>query len=162
MLRRIRASGGGARGRVSWLTIRGGRGTCEYAYTATITEETQEKAVDPRPPRKDMSRLRPNRPDIDPDTYWRRWCVEIGYLIPENGRTRTRCTTPAACTYCLVSSCLFYNAWVTAAALLAMRGRALKWMKPATALGRLLFDPTLKPGPPPEMSEVISFEALLR
>ena len=61
-----------------------------------------------------------------------------------------------------MSSCLFYNAWVTAAALLAMRGRALKWMESATALGRLLFDPTLKPEPSPKMSEVSSFEALLR
>ena len=65
-------------------------------------------------------------------------------------------------------SCLFYNAWVTAAALLAaacrmlnMRGKAPKWMEFATALGRLLFDPTLKPEPPPEMAGLSSFEALL-
>lgn len=35
-------------------------------------------------------------------------------------------------------------------------------MEFTTALGRLASDPTLKPEPPPEMSEVSSFEALLR
>ncbi|MDE0266701.1 MAG: hypothetical protein OXK17_06755 [Thaumarchaeota archaeon] len=46
--------------------------------------------------------------------------------------------------------------------MLNMRGKALKWMEFATALGRLLFDPMFKPEPSPEMSEMSSFEALLR
>jgi len=43
-----------------------------------------------------------------------------------------------------------------------MRNKALKWMEFATALGRLLFDPMLKPELPPEMAGPGSFEALLR
>lgn len=42
-----------------------------------------------------------------------------------------------------------------------MRGKALKWMEFATEFDRLLLDPTLKPEPPPELSKLDSFEALL-
>ena len=167
----LREYGRGARGRVSELTIRGGGGAYESAYTAIITERKlkRKKAADPDAPEERYIAFATNRPDIDPDAYWRRWNIEVGYRILEGGRARTRCTAPAARMYCFMFSCLFYNAWVTAAALLAaacrmlnMRGKALKWMEFATALGRLLFDPTLKPEPPPEMSELGSFEALLR
>jgi len=39
---------------------------------------------------------------------------------------------------------------------------SLKWMEFATALGRLMFDPALKPEPLPELAGLGSFEALLR
>lgn len=160
----------GARGRVSELTICGGGGTRESSYTAIITKRRRtRKDADPDAPEQKYIAFATNRPDIDPDEYGRRWNIEVGYRILEGGRARTRCTAPAARMYCFMFSCLFYNAWVTAAALLAaacrmlnMRGRALKWMEFAAALGRLLFDPTLKPEPPPELSELDSFEALLR
>ena len=160
----------GARGRVSELTICGGGGACESSYTAMITKRRgTRKDADPDAPEQRYIAFATSRPDIDPDEYRRGWDIEVGYRMLEGGRARTRCTAPAARMYCLVFSCLFYNAWVTAAALLAaacrmldMRGRALKWMEFAAALGRLLFDPTLKPEPPPELSELDSFEALLR
>ena len=167
----LREYGRGARGRVSELTIRGGGGACEAGYTAIITRRRRrrKKAADPEAPEERYIAFATNRPDIDPDGYGRRWNIEVGYRILEGGRARTRCAAPAARMYCLMFSCLFYNAWVTAAALLAaayrmlgMRGKALKWMEFATALGRLLFDPTLKPEPPPELSELDSLEALLR
>lgn len=166
-------SGRGARRRVSGLTIRGGGGGGDVRvrlHGHNHKEETQEKeGSGSEAPEERYVAFATNRPDIDPYAHRRWWSVGVGYRILENGPARTRCTAPAARTYCLMSSCLFYNAWVTAAVLLAaacrmlgMRGKALKWMEFATALGRLLFDPALKPEPPPEMSEMSSFEALLR
>ena len=167
----LREYAGGARKRVSELTIRGSGGTYESAYTAIITKRKRRKkrAADPEAPEDEYIAFATNRPDTDPDAYRRRWNIEVGYRKLEDGRARTRCAAPAARMYCFMFSCLFYNAWVVAAALLAAAYRmlgmccsALKWMEFATALDRLLSDPTLKPEPPPELAAQGSFEALLR
>ena len=167
----LREYAGGARGRVSELTIRGGGERCECTYTAIITKRRRRKkrGADPEAPGEKYIAFATNRPDIGPDAYRRRRSTGAGCRILEDGRARTRCAAPAARMYCFMFLCLFYNAWGMAAALpaaayrmLGMRGRALKWMEFATALGRLLFDPTLKPEPPPEISELSSLDALLR
>ena len=166
----LREYASGSRERASELTIRGGGGMYESTYTAIITKRRRKRrGADPEAPEERYIAFATNRPGIDPDKYGRRWNAEVGYRILGQGRARTRCNAPAARMYCFMFSCLFYNAWVMAAALLAaayrmlgMRNKALKWMESATALGRLLFDPALKPEPPPELAGLGSFEALLR
>ena len=161
---------GGARERVSELAIRGGGGTYGSAYAAIITRRRRKrKGADPEAPEETYVAFATNRPGIGPDRYGRRWNVEVGYGIPGHGRARTRCNAPAARMYCLMFSCLSYNAWVMAAALPAaayrmpgMRNKALKRTGFATALGLLPFDPAPRPEPPPELAGLGSFEALLR
>lgn len=53
-----------------------------------------------------------NRPDIDVETYGRRWMVETGYRMIENQRVRTRSRKVAARTLCFLYSLLVYNLWV--------------------------------------------------
>ena len=90
--------------------------------------------------------------------------IALAAGIPED----VRGTAPAARMYCLMFSCRFYDALVLAVAPLASaclmpntHGKAPKWMEYAAAPGRLLFDPTLRPEPPPELSELGSFGALV-
>ena len=160
-----------SRHRVSELEIGEGGGGCTATYWAVITERRRRKkhAPYPEPPEEKYIAFATNVPDADPDRYRWRWNIETGYRLLEQGNAKTRCRAPAARMFCFMYTCLFYDAWIIARALMSkaylLMGITnipdLKWGEFAEALHNLLTDPTLEPKPPPGLQEGL-FESHLR
>ena len=124
----------GRRGRVSTAGITKDCNT-SCTYTVIITDRTKlRNRKKDRTPEEKLIAFATNDPDIDVDTYAKRWGIETCFRQIRGTRIKTRCQNYAARHLVFMLSMALYNCWVFSCTMLAWMDSRTVPAKPVMAL----------------------------